>query len=469
MIPLSIFCVLLMLMVRIADAGSVTVESSRVWAGPESTRIVFDVSGELRHKIFTLQNPDRLVIDLFSAKLNDKAISAEDFRNAGLKGVRHAPRHTDDHRIVIDLDKPYRPSSFQISPSHQYGHRLVIDLLQPKSETLAATTQVPSPQISVTTGQRDFIVVVDPGHGGEDPGAIGPRRTYEKNVVLAVSRQLVDELNRQKGIKAYLTRTGDYFLPLAKRTRIAREKQADLFISVHADGFKDSRVKGASVYALSQRGASSEAAKWLAQRENAADLVGGVSLVDKEDTLAYVLLDLSQSATIDDSLFFGKNILSGLKQFVPLHSQRVEQAGFMVLRSPDIPSILVELGYITNPQEEKLLLNTSHQKKLASAIANGVEQFYVARGRSRTTLVANSETGSVSASTLLAQASNSYSGQTVSDASPQQSAKPRKHKVVRGDTLDSIAKRYRVSASAIQKSNGLKGDRILAGSTLIIP
>lgn len=477
-------------------AELVTVSNVRVWSGPESTRIVFDLSAPVEYKTFMLTEPHRLVVDLDGARLAENSLNEAVFKDVGMHGVRHAPRSPADYRIVFDLQKAYKPSTFQISPSHMYGQRLVIDLLHLDSETSAsedarapvtdalsalspALTQTAPTQTAPTPGSpatpaadmpdlsppnvpvdispRPFVVVIDPGHGGEDPGAIGPRGTYEKNVVLAFSRKLQQRLNAREGVVAHLTRTGDYFIPLATRTRIARQKQADLFISIHTDGARNFRARGASVYALSHRGATSETAKWLAQRENASDLVGGVSLDDKEDTLAYVLLDLSQSATLDASLFLGRTILGQLANITSLHSKKVEQAGFLVLRSPDIPSVLVELGYITNPEEERLLTSHAYQEKLLAALDAGVGEFYAQRGSHRYVALAGA--------TTVAPATPPAAGRSTAGRIGAR----QKHTVSRGDTLEQIARRYNVSASALRRVNGLSGDVIYAGSTLLIP
>jgi len=228
---------------------------------------------------------------------------------------------------------------------------------------------------------QDVLILIDPGHGGEDPGALGAL-SREKNVVLQISLKLKRLIDKQPGMRAEMTRTGDYYIGLRKRTRIARERGADLFVSVHADAFKNKNARGASVYALSQRGASSETARWLANKENASDLVGGVSLADKDNLLAEVLLDLSMTKTVSESISFGRDVLSQLKQIGKVHSKRVEQAGFAVLKSPDIPSILVETAYITNPTEERLLNNPDHQLKIANAIVAGIKT-YLDKNRSR--------------------------------------------------------------------------------------
>ncbi len=412
------------------SAGKKSVSGIRLWSAPDSTRVVLDVSNPVDHKIFRLSGPDRVVIDLEDTSVNKKVLNNSSLSKGVLKGVRGAVREKKNYRLVLDLSEKVTVKSFLVKPNEKYGHRLVVDLMPQQVKSKAEPVKSVTKE---TTKQRDFIVVIDPGHGGEDPGAIGPSRIYEKTVVLGVGKKLVQLINKQPGMKAYLTRKSDYFIPLRKRMQIARKYQADLFVSLHADAFKDRRVRGASVYTLSNRGASTEAAKWLAKKENASDLVGGVSIDDKDDLLASVLLDLSQSATLDASTDLAKNVFKELKSVSKLHNKKVEKAGFMVLKSPDIPSILVELGYISNPKEEKSLNSSKYQSKLAKAITSGVNGYYKKTGIAR---------------------AKQYGEQYV---------------VVRGDTISSIAKRYNVSTSDIKRANSLKSDRLRVGEALFIP
>ncbi len=369
------------------------IRSVRLWRAPDNTRLVFDLSGPVQHSVFTLAAPDRIVIDVSGAKL---ATSLEQLSlaNTPITGVRSAQRSADDLRVVIDLSAPVSPKSFTLAPNQQYGHRLVVDLFDqgsapPATQTpsIAASappvpvtpTQPPPKLTPVPNGKRDIVVAIDAGHGGEDPGALSPvKGQYEKNVTLAISRELQRQINAEKGFRAELVRTGDYFIPLRKRTEIARKKGADLFVSIHADAAPRASAFGASVYALSERGATSETARWLADAENQSDLIGGagnVSLDDKDKMLAGVLLDLSMTASLSSSLNVGQKVLSNMGGITPLHKRRVEQAGFMVLKSPDIPSILVETGFISNPNEAKKLHTASHQHALARSITTGGKQF----------------------------------------------------------------------------------------------
>ena len=329
--------------------------------------------------------------------------------------------------MVLDLKQAAIHQSFQLEPNQYYGHRLVIDLHGGKA---GATPAKPAGGLA---RPRDVIIAIDAGHGGEDPGAIGPGGTYEKDVVLQISKTLARAINRERGMRAVLIREGDYYMSLRKRILSARRHKADLFLSIHADAFPNRKVQGASVYTLSRRGASSEAARWLAERENAADLVGGVSLDDKDDVLASVLLDLSQTASLEASIDVADRVLKGLQRVGKVHKKSVQSAGFAVLKSPDIPSILIETAFISNPSEEKKLLSHKHRGKLAGAIVAGLRGYFR------------------------------------DFAPPGALLAARRHTIARGETLSAIAKRYRVSPSALKAYNALRGDRIQAGQTISIP
>jgi N-acetylmuramoyl-L-alanine amidase len=350
--------------------ADVSVKDVRVWAGPDSTRVVFDLSGPAEHSVMTLSDPDRVVVDISSASA---AVLARQLpTNQGfLKQIRIGEQENGVLRIVIDLAANAAPKSFPVGPSGSYGHRLVVDL-----EPLAARAPPVVVKSASESHGRDIIVAIDAGHGGQDPGSIGKRGTFEKNVTLAIARRLKERIDREQGMRAVLTRDGDYFVPLRDRIARARKQQADMFISVHADAFRDRSVAGSSVYVLSARGASDESARWLADRENAADLVGGVSLDDKDDVLASVLLDLSQSASMSASVDAADKVMDSLYQMGNITRRGVKHAGFIVLKSPDIPSILVETAFISNPVEEARLLNPKHQQRLAEAILKGVRSYF---------------------------------------------------------------------------------------------
>jgi len=296
--------------------------------------------------------------------------------------------------------------------------------------------------------KRDIIVAIDAGHGGEDPGATGRRGTREKDIVLQIARKLRELINKKPGMKAVMIRNGDYYISLRGRTKKARKANADIFISIHADAFKNTKAHGSSVFILSSRGASSEAAKWLAKKENQADLVGGVSLDDKDDMLAKLLLDLSQTATIEASNSVASRVMKGLKKVGKTHKNSVERAGFAVLKSPDIPSLLVETGFISNPKEEKLLKSAAYQKKMAQAILNGVDGYF-----KRYPLP-----GSVYAKQI-----------NVKPVKTRMTSGNIKHKVIRGDTLSGLSKRYQVSILSIKKNNSIKNNTLHLGKVLKIP
>src|SRR5277367_3459010 len=358
-------------MTPLLAAHAVDVRGVRLWAGPDSTRVVLDLSGSAQHSLQVLKNPDRVVLDVAGARLAGSARAAPAGAGA-VKQVRMARRPSGELRIVLDLSKPIQVKSFLAAPNDRYGYRLVIDLGASQSVETPVKVEHAPPDA------RELIVAVDAGHGGEDPGAIGKNGTREKDVVLAIARELALKINSEPGMKAVLTRNGDYFVPLRDRMRRARAQAADLFVSIHADSIRDRRVDGSSVYILSQRGATDEASRWLAERENASDLIGGVSLDDKDDVLASVLLDLSQSASLNASQIAAERVLRQLNRVGEVRKPQVQQARFMVLKSPDIPSMLVETAYISNPQEEQRLRATAHQAKLAAAIHQGVHDYFYA-------------------------------------------------------------------------------------------
>ncbi|AIC17717.1 N-acetylmuramoyl-L-alanine amidase [Pseudomonas chlororaphis] len=452
----------LLLTALAVDALAATqVRSVRLWRAPDNTRLVFDLSGPVQHSVFTLTAPDRLVIDINGATLGGPLNVST--ANTPITAMRSAQRTPTDLRVVVDLKKAVTPKSFTLTPNAQYGNRLVVDLFDNPAD--AAPTPPPAPNVATVpavpvtptkpeiklppapAGKRDIVVVIDAGHGGEDPGASGSRGQHEKDVVLAIARELQRQINGLKGFRAELTRTGDYFIPLRGRTEIARKKGADLFVSIHADAAPSRAAFGASVFALSDRGATSETARWLADSENRSDLIGGagnVSLDDKDRMLAGVLLDLSMTASLTSSLNVGQKVLSNIGRVTPLHKQRVEQAGFMVLKSPDIPSILVETGFISNANEASKLATVSHQQALARSISSGVRQFFQQNPPPGTYIAWLRDSGKIAQG-------------------------PRDHRVSPGETLAMIAVRYQVSAATLRSANNLSSDELKIGQTLTIP
>lgn len=429
------FCltVLILLNLRVF-AAPVNLDNIRIWAAPDNTRIVFDVSGTVEHRLEKLTGPHRVVVDIRNARLN-KAPAQPTADDKYLGQVRSAMRNQNDLRVVLDLKQDVDIKSFLLPPNQRYGHRLVIDLFDTGNNQ--QMEQVSIDRTPAYQRDKNVIIAIDAGHGGEDPGARGHGGDYEKDIVLQISRRLAQLIDREPGMRAVLVRDGDYFLPLRKRMDKARQQKADLFISIHADAFRDSRVSGSSVYILSERGASSEAARWLAERENASDLIGGVSLGINDNVLASVLLDLSQTASLEMSIDVAERVLGGLKNVGKVHKRQVQSAGFAVLKSPDIPSILVETAYISNPAEEKKLRDPGFQAKLAGAIVDGLRGYFREHAPEGTLLASR--------------------------------AAIRKHVIVRGDTLSAIAQQYRVSMQKLRDHNGLKGDIIKVGQVLSIP
>ena len=416
-------------------AHSAEVRGLRIWSGPESTRLVLDLSQPVEHRVFSLKDPNRVVVDLSAARLRPGAPQAQ--ARGYVKGVRSAPRAGGGLRVVFDLKQRVKPQSFALPPNETYGHRLVIDLKPPAPAGRVVKRVEP---VRSDSG-RDLVIAIDPGHGGEDPGATGRRGIREKDVVLGISKRLAREIDAEPGMRAALIRSGDYFLPLRARMEKARQAKADFFVSIHADAFRTVEAKGATVYVLSEKGASDEASRRLAERENASDLVGGVSLKDKDQLLAKVLLDLSQNAALNASTTAGEEVIKSLRAVTRVRKVRVQQAPFLVLKSPDIPSILIETGYISNPQQESELASASHQTALAKAIHAGIKRYFYA---------------------------NPPPGTYVARAAGER-AKPLRHVIARGDTLSEIAERYGVAVTQIRSANRLRDDRIVIGQVLTIP
>jgi len=423
------------------QAKQVRVDSLRYWSSPERTRMVFDVSSPAVHQVFLLANPARLVIDFKQTKLL-KPLAQPPKKHALFSRVRSGSRNKKDLRVVVDLKQAVTPKSFALKPAKSQGHRLVVDLFA-KPQVLANTTTknkaikaTKTVTKAVTNKARDIIIAIDAGHGGKDPGAHGPKGTQEKKVVYAIAKKLEVLINKKPGMKAVMVRKGDYYIKLRKRIQIARAAKADLFVSIHADAFKNSKVKGASVFTLSNRGASSEAARWLAHHENSADLVGGLSLADKGDMLATVLMDLSQTATKEASKDVAGSILKNFKSIGHLHKDDVQKAGFMVLKSPDIPSVLVETAFISNPYEERKLKSSKHQAKMAKAIFKGVVGYFEQHAPVDTYFALNAS---------------------------------KKHIISRGETLSGIAHQYGVSMRSIKSVNALASNQVRIGQVLEIP
>lgn len=418
-----------------APLFAATVQDVRLWRAPDHTRIVLDMSAAAEHRVLVLQNPDRIVLDVSDATLQG-ALADLSLDDTPIARIRSGVRNGRDLRMVFDMRGVVTPRSFAIEANAQAGDRLVLDLHD------KAPRQSGTPAVSRSASdddRRDIIVAIDAGHGGEDPGALGPGRLREKDVVLAIAKELAALFERDRGFAPTLIRSGDYYVSLKGRRDLARERQADLFVSVHADAFNRKEANGASVYALSTRGATSTTASYLAQRENAADLVGGVRLGDKDEMLAGVLADLSMTSTLDASLNMGGSVLGEMGGVARLHKRQVEQAAFVVLKSPDIPSILVETGFISNPGEARKLADPAYRKRMAQAIHRGIRSWFISHPPPGTMLAHEKRRGG------------------------------REYRIARGDTLSGIAARFNVSVSDLKSFNQLADNRILVGQTLKIP
>jgi len=353
------------------------IRNARLWRSDEKLRLVFDLSGAVRYKTFTLSSPERLIVDVSGANLS------ADFSQLALNGtvirsIRSGPFGQGDTRIVLDLSNPVLLNSFLLAPQNGQSHRLVLDLVSTRAPQTAP--MVPRETLRIDAHpKRDIIVVVDPGHGGKDPGAVGAKGEREKDVVLSIAQLLAKRLKKEKGFDVKLVRNDDFFVPLRKRVEIARQHKADMFISVHADAAPRLTASGASVYCLSEGGATSATARFMAQRENGADLLGATSLLnlkDKDPMLAGVILDMSMNATIAASLQLGNTILGSLAGITTLHQKRVEQAGFAVLKSPDVPSILVETGFISNVRDSQRLVTARYQQAVADGLFEGLQRYF---------------------------------------------------------------------------------------------
>ncbi len=431
----------------LAQAAQVSVLGARVAAGADKTRLVLDTEAPVDHSIFTLPDPDRVVIDIPAARLSG-TLPGPQGDDPTLVGLRSGVRGGEDLRIVLDLRRPARVKSFTLGPEGGHGHRLVIDLIPKAGGGAPAAGPYAAPaaggaHLSVrsrSAAARPVVVAIDAGHGGKDPGAIGAHGTREKDITLAIARRLSALVAKEAGMRPVMIRDGDVFVPLRQRILTARKHKADIFISIHADAFTDPGVQGSSVFTLSERGASSEAAKWLADRENSADLIGGVDLKTSDDTLANVLLNMSQNATLEHSGEAAAAVLQNLSRLGDTHKAQVQKAGFVVLKSPDIPSLLVETAFISNPKEEARLKTAAYQQRLAEAILGGVKAYfqkYPPRG------------------TRLEDVASAGVGRT--------------HTIVGGDTLAEIAQRYQVSLNSLRSANQIQGDAIRVGQVLTIP
>lgn len=412
-----------------AANSHISVKNIRISREPNKTRLVFDLDGPVQHSLFSLHKPERLVLDLKQTRLMDSG-ALEEMHSQQLKSIRIGVRNTTDLRVVLDLKSRTTPSSFLLEPGDGSGHRLVVDVTEPVSAS--QSRDVVKKKVSL----RDVVVAIDAGHGGNDPGATGRLGTYEKDVTLQIAHRLKKEIDRTKGMRGELIRGKDRFMHLRDRIKKAHEINADLMISIHADSFPDSRAQGASVYALSVSGATSESARLLAEKENKVDMLfGDVDLNHQDQMVRQVLLDLSLTGTIESSLDIGDEVLKELGRVGRVHKKTVQQAGFAVLKAPNIPAILLETAFISNPREERKLRSTAHQDKLAKAILRGVNDYFSRKAPP---------------GTWLSEAQDHYV-------------------IKAGDTLADISDKYSLPVSHLRTRNSLRGDNLRIGEKLYIP
>ena len=415
----------------VARASAATnVKDIRLSSHDGYLRLVFDLDKSVDHSIFTLNKPERIVLDLKNTKMVHGMVDRVR-ANSMIRRIRSGVQNNDDLRVVFDLQHEVKPRSFILGPSAKSGHRLVLDLHTEKSNPAVTKETRPTKK-----QLRDVIIAIDAGHGGRDPGATGKNGTKEKTVTLQMAQRLQKKINQQKGMKAVLTRKNDRYMRLRDRIHKARDYHADMMISLHADSFPDPRARGSSIYALSVDGATSETAKLLAEKENAADMLfGDVNLAVEDEMVKEVLFDLSLTGNIQSSLDIGDEILKQIKHVNRVHKKQVQQAGFAVLKAPNIPSVLLEAAFISNPREEKNLKSSAHQKKVANAVSKGVANYFARKAPPGTWL----------------------------------SASAAEYKVRSGDTLDSIAKKYKTSIENLRARNAMYTINLNAGQVMKIP
>ncbi|MBE0483595.1 MAG: N-acetylmuramoyl-L-alanine amidase [Bacterioplanes sp.] len=431
-----VFACLLSVVVQAAEVVGV-----RIWDSPDSTRVVLDLTGPVNYKAFALNGGplNRIVVDLERSSMT---MAPEDIANQDTRvtRIRSGRREADGLRVVFETQQPMAVKSFQLLPEKTPYHRIVLDLMLQESEQQAIPVRSAQESARPSSQPRDIIIAIDAGHGGEDPGAIGPNRLMEKHAVLAIAKELERLVRQEPGFTPFMIRTGDYYISLRDRTRKATEAKADFLISIHADAFKHPSARGGSVFVLSERGASSESAKFLADRENESDIMGGV-LASRENYLVQTLMDMQMTHYRKESRMLGADVLGRMGQVARLHKSEVEEAGFMVLRTPSMPAILVETGFISNPEEARKLATERYQKNMARSLFEGIRNYFQAHPTE----------GSLLASLK------------------QQSLSQQTHIIRRGDNLSTIAQRYGVSVGQIKQANNLTSDRLHVGQELKIP
>ena len=451
-----LLALLLLLFLAAEVAADAEINGVRSWTAPDRTRLVFDMSKTVEYELTDFEGMNHVSLRMKQSEL--KAAMPQFESHKIIESIRSDARE-GDVLVSIGLRSDVKLKSFQLDPNGPYGHRLVLDLYADSPDE-AQSSDTPAPAVASAPSAakpvpakadkpvltledvrgRDIVIAIDAGHGGEDSGAVGHRGTYEKKVVLQIAKKLKALVDAEPGMKGVLVRTGDYYIPLRKRMQIARKHRADFFVSIHADAFRDKRARGSTVFVLSNKGASSEAARWLANSENQADLVGGVSLDDKDNVLASVLLDLSQAATMQVSHEVAQQTARNLGRIGKMHSRNVQKARFMVLKSPDIPSMLVETAFISNPEEEQKLRDPNHQQRIAKAVLTGIRTYFHNSPPPGTWLASRDQV--------------QPSGQYV---------------IAPGDTLSAIATRHEVSLAQLKDLNKLESNLIRVGQVLKIP
>jgi N-acetylmuramoyl-L-alanine amidase len=492
----GLFALALLLSLAQGASGS-SLEEVRMWRAPDHTRLVFDLSEAVSYNLFTLENPRRLVIDINNANQVDD-LSGLDFTGSPITAVRSGVRNGTGLRIVLDLNAEVKPSSFTLEPNTEHSDRLVVDLYDVAAVASLSRPAVVPVAAPNSDGRRELVVAISAGHGGEDPGSISPNgRLKEKSVTLAISKSLRDRINALSGYRAVMIRESDYYVELKRRTKIARENRADLFIAIHADWYKNNRAKGVTIYALSGDRADRENARRVVEKENSSDLLGGVgadiALGGLDDDVALTLVSLQMAWSMEQSLIAGTRILESLDGIARLRKDKVQQASLQVLNSPDIPSMLIETGYLTNPDDAKQLNDPAFQRRMADAIAKGVMNYFydsppegslvawqkangvfpvsytVTRGDSLSEIAAR-----FNVTLAVLKSENRLSSNTIRIGQELRlpggsSSAASEHRIERGETLSEIAARYSISLAQLRLVNNLVGDRIMVGQILKIP
>lgn len=516
---LPVWCSLLVsiLCVLPASVFAADIESLDIWRSPDFTRVVIDVSKRPEYSVFVLEDPHRVVIDIRDSRMN-AALQGLDMEGSPVTAVRSGSRNQTDTRIVLDLSSPINPSSYSLPPNAEHGERLIIDLYDAGTQAPAlapatmsgdqdASVAPVEPVIAESASRRNIVVAIDAGHGGSDPGAIAKDgHMQEKDIALAISRAVAERIRAMPGFEPVMIRDGDYYVQLQQRPQLARQKRADIFLSIHADSHATSRAEGMTIYALSQSTAEDENIRRVTEKENSSDLLGGnsgdTSLRNVDDDLALTLLDLSMAWSIEQSMAAGSYILNATGNVARLRRDVPQQGNFWVLRSPDIPSLLIETGYLSNPAEARRLASADYQRKLADSIVQGVMNYFYERppegsliawqkannqGPDRQYVVTRGDSLSLIAqrhnvSLSQLRSANSLRGDTIqvgqtlsipgsgptliaSVAPPQVS----EHTIARGETLSGIAARYSISLSSLREANRLRNDTIRVGQVLVIP